>query len=148
MKPFTLTAVLRYRQQLEDGAVTKMTQAQRRLDNQKNLFNTAQREYQELLNALQHSQKDGIAIDELLRYESRISWLKQKKQHLAGEVDNAEKQVEQRRRIVVAKSRDKKVLEQLKARQNAAWQRYLDKKETAQLDEIAVLAHERKDHNS
>lgn len=148
MKPFTLTAVLRYRQQLEDAAVTKMTQAQRHLENQKILLNGTQREYQELLNTLQHSQESGIAIDEFLRYESRLNWLKQKKQKLAGEVESAEKKVEQRRRIVVAKSRDKKVLEQLKARQNSAWQRYLDKKETAQLDEIAVLAHERKDQNS
>lgn len=148
MKPFTLTAVLRYRQQLEDAAVTKMTQAQRHLENQERLFHTAQKEYQELLSALQLSQKGGMAIEEFLRYESRLNWLKQKQQKLAGEVDSAEKKVEQRRRIVVAKSRDKKVLEQLKARQNSAWQRYLDKKETAQLDEIAVLAHERKNHNS
>lgn len=148
MKPFKLTAVLRYRQQLEDAAVTKMTQAQRHLENQKKLLENVQGEYQELLNDLQQSQTNGIAIDELLRYESRLDWLQQKRHKLAGEVESAENKVEQRRRIVVAKSRDKKVLEQLKVRQNSAWQRYLDKKETAQLDEIAVLAHERKDQNT
>ncbi|MFN2354742.1 MAG: flagellar export protein FliJ [Desulfopila sp.] len=148
MKPFTLTTVLRYRQQLEDAAVTQMTQAQRHLEHQQRLLQQVQSEYRELLDSLQHKQANGIAIDELLRYESWLDRLKQKNHELAGEVESAEKKVEQRRRIVVAKSRDKKVLEQLKVRQNSAWQRYLDKKETAQLDEIAVLAHERKDQNS
>jgi len=39
------------------------------------------------------------------------------------------------------KAKDRQVMEKLKERQNADWQQYLNKKEAAMLDEIAIIFH-------
>lgn len=144
MKPFALDTVLRYRQQLEDSAVTKLIEAQKAMELKKANLHQADIEYQDTLRNYGKLQRLGIGIDDLLRYETRLEWLQRKKKKLSDELHSAQLKVERRRQIVVAKSRDKKVLDQLKEKQNTAWKKYQDKKETAQLDEMAILGHERK----
>jgi flagellar FliJ protein len=45
--------------------------------------------------------------------------------------------------MLIKRSKERKVMEKLKTRQNQAWRAHLDKKEAAMLDEIAVIFHER-----
>ena len=45
---------------------------------------------------------------------------------------------------LVKTSKDRKIMEKLREQQNAAHAKYLEKKESGMLDEIAVLAHARK----
>ena len=47
------------------------------------------------------------------------------------------------RENTIKRSKERKVMEKLKEKQNATWQQYLNKKEAALLDEIAVIFHER-----
>ena len=53
-------------------------------------------------------------------------------------------QVEQKRQVLVKASTDRRILEKLRDQQNANYRQYLDRKETAMLDEIAILSHERR----
>jgi flagellar export protein FliJ len=51
--------------------------------------------------------------------------------------------VESKRSNLITKSRDHKVLQALKEKQNKTWTKYLEKKESNMLDEIAILHHTR-----
>jgi flagellar FliJ protein len=147
MKPFNLSTVLDYRQQLEDTAVIKLTEAQHELVNKQCVLAKTEEEYQNLLQTYKRKQEKGMSIADLLNYENRLVWLKEKKIADSKEVVLAGEKVERKRQIVVSRSRDKKALEQLKTRQDRAWKQYIDKKETAYLDEISVIAHLRKKQN-
>ncbi len=147
MKPFTLSAVLKYRQQLEDTAVIRLTEAQHEMENKQIILDNVEKEYQNLLKTYKRIQEKGMSIADLLNYENRLIWLKEKKLEFSKEVDRARDKVERKRQIVVTKSREKKALEQLKERQDKAWKLHIDKKETAYLDEISVISHLRKGQN-
>lgn len=147
MKPFNLSTVLNYRQQLEDTAVIKLTEAQHEMVNKQLVLAKTEEEYQNLLQTYNRKQEKGMSIADMLNYENRLVWLKEKKIADTKEVVFAQEKVERKRQIVVSRSRDKKALEQLKTRQDKAWQIHIDKKETAYLDEISVIAHLRKKQN-
>ncbi len=42
---------------------------------------------------------------------------------------------------LLKKSRERQVMKKLKEKQNTAWKQYLNKKEAAMLDEIAIIYH-------
>lgn len=144
MKPFSLHSVLQYRQRLEDTAVTRLIDAQQQLAEKESIFTKTRNEYSAILRAYERMQNQGINIEDLLRYEEHLAWLQERINHLSSECDSARQNVEQKRKVVISRSRDKKVLEQLQIRQDGAYRKYLAKKETGLLDEMAVLAHERK----
>ncbi|HKJ65340.1 MAG TPA: flagellar export protein FliJ [Desulfopila sp.] len=144
MKPFTLTSVLRYRQQLEDTAAIRLAKAQRELQQKDEEFKQVEEQYSSLLSKLEEDQSLGMTVDTLLRYENHIDWLKQRKNELASQLEAARENVRKKRDIAIDRSRDRQALEKLKEKQDNAWNRYIEKKEAAQLDEIAVLTHERK----
>ena len=147
MKPFTLSTVLKYRQQLEDTAVIKLMEAQQEMEGKLALLAKTENEYHTLLQSYSKIQERGMSIADLLGYENRLVWLKEKKATYSRDVDLAKEKVERKRQIVVSRSRDKKALEQLKTHQDKAWQQHIEKKETAYLDEISVIAHLRKEQN-
>lgn len=144
MKPFSLHSVLRYRQRLEDTAVTRLNDARHQLAEKESILTKAQHEYSLNLKAYQKMQRQGIIIEDLLRYEQHLVVLQEKVDNLSTECESARQNVEQKRKVVIGRSKDKKVLEQLQLRQDRAYEKYLAKKETSLLDEMAVLAHERK----
>jgi flagellar FliJ protein len=141
MKPFSLSAVLKYRKQLENSAATKLAQAQLEMRCKQDEADELERRYSTFLTGLAAAQAGGMTIEDLLQYENHLTWLEEQKKKLAGELISATQKVLQKRRIVVDRSRDKKILEKLKMKQNSEWRRYLEKKEATQLDEIAVLSH-------
>ena len=144
MKPFTLTPVLRYRQQLEETAALRLAKAQREMQQKREQSEQLEAQYSRLLSKLEEDQSAGISVDNLLRYENHIDWLKQRKDELAAQLKAARENVRKKRDIAIGRSRDRQVLEKLKEKQNRAWNLYIEKKEAAQLDEIAVLSHEPK----
>ncbi len=145
MKPFSLTTVLKYRQQLEDTAATRLVIAQRKLDEALSQYKELEAEQSHLITALKAGQIDGMRIEDLVRYEDRLFWLEGQVKKAFQKLTLAKDKVKKERENVLRRSREKKVLEQLKEKQDKNWKQYLDKKEMAQLDEIAVLSHERKE---
>jgi len=148
MKPFELESVLKYRKQLENTAATKLASAQRMHQHAKNKYDEAHKEFIQIENELMQSQEVGIDVDELLRYQHRLSWMRSNLRELNNELQKTIKNVAKEREEVIKRSRDKKALEQLKEKQNKAYLLYMDKKESSQLDEMAVLSYDRKKNES
>jgi len=144
MKPFTMHAVLKYRRQLEDTARQELYRA---LEAEARLQETllrAEGELAGLYAGLQHDKEQGTTVDRLLLFDNRIDLVKQQVQARRNELKKQQVQVANKRQQLVKASKGKKVMEKLQEQQNAAYAKFLEKKELVMLDEIAVLSHERK----
>jgi flagellar protein FliJ len=144
MQPFTMHAVLKYRRQLEEVALQALHQAlaaEARL--QEALFQ-AEAELADLHTGLQRDKEQGTTVDRLLLFENRIELIKQLVETRQSDLEKQQTQVASKRQQLLKASKGRKIMEKLKEQQNAAYAKYLEKKELGMLDEIAVLSHERK----
>jgi flagellar FliJ protein len=143
MKPFSLEHVLDYRVQLEKLALNRFYAAKKVWEKARQEFQHKEHAFKAMIEDLAQRQSLGMDIGEMIRYEERIELLKNELNDLRIRLAEKEKIVQREREIALQKSKERKVMEKLKERQNAAWRRYLDKKEAAVLDEIAVIFHNR-----
>lgn len=144
MKPFTMHAVLKYRHQLEDVALQSLHQA---LEVEARLHEAllqAEAELTELYSGLQQDKNQGTTVDRLLLFDNRIELVKQQVELRRNDLEKQQIQVANKRQQLVKASKGRKIMEKLQEQQNAAYAKYLEKKELGMLDEIAVLSHERK----
>ncbi len=143
MKPFTLESVLSYRVQLEKIAKNRLFEAEKkraeillRVKEKENLLGN-------LITNLAKRQSEGMDVVEMIRYEEKIEVEKKILMKLNNTLAERNTEVIKERENLLIKSKERKVMEKLKEKQNAAWQQFLNKKEAAMLDEIAVIFHER-----
>lgn len=144
MKPFTLGAVLKYRKQLEDLATQRLHQA---LEAEARLHEALlqdQKELAELYDNLQTDKEQGTTVDRLILFGHRIDLVNEQVTRRQNELEKQRIQVANKKQQLVKASKDRKIMEKLREQQNAAYEKYLEKKEAGMLDEIAVLAHARK----
>ena len=142
-KPFTMDTVLKVRKREEDLAQQKFMQA---MDLQRNAENTlafAKEKQQSIITMLAKKQQEGILATELSRFEDKIEFNYTHIESLRQSVEEKKKISEKKRQALVKKSQEYNVLKTLKEQQNRAWNKYLEKKEAAMLDEIAILHHNR-----
>jgi flagellar FliJ protein len=144
MKPFTMHAVLKYRHQLEDAALQSLHQALEVEARLQEALLQAEAELTELYSGLQHDKNQGTTVDRLLLFDNRIELVKQQVELRYNDLEKQQVQVANRRQQLVKASKGRKIMEKLQEQQNAAYAKYLEKKELGMLDEIAVLSHERK----
>jgi flagellar FliJ protein len=144
MKPFTMHAVLKYRQQLEDVARQKLYQALEVEARMHEALLQIKAELAELYNSLQKDKEQGTTVDRLILFDHRIELVKELAALRHNELEKQQVQVAKKRQQLVKASKDRKIMEKLREQQNAAYAQYLEKKETIMLDEIAVLSYARK----
>lgn len=144
MKPFALGAVLKYRKQLEDMARQQLHQAVEAEVRLVEALNAVQEDLAGLYTGLAADQERGTTVDRLILYDYRIALVKEQMQLRKKELQKQQVQVEKMRQALVKASKNRKVMEKLREQQTAAYKKYLEKKESNMLDEIAVLSHERK----
>jgi flagellar FliJ protein len=144
MKPFTLDAVLKYRKQLEDMATQRLHQAIEVEARLHEALLQVQKELAELYDSLQTDKERGTTVDRLILFNYRIDLVNEQALRGQKELEKQQVQVANKRQQLVKASKDRKIMEKLREQQNAAYAKYLEKKETGMLDEIAVLAHARK----
>jgi flagellar FliJ protein len=144
MKPFALGAVLKYRKQLEDMARQQLHQAVEAEMRLIEALNAVQENLAELYAGLAADQERGTTVDRLILYDHRIALVKEQMHLRKKELQKQQVQVEKKRQALVKASKNRKVMEKLREQQTAAYKKYLEKKESNMLDEIAVLSHERK----
>jgi len=144
MKPFSLHAVLKYRQQLEDMARQRLYQALEVEARLQEAQLKVDAELAELYRDLQQDQKQGTTVDRLILFDHRIELVKEEAVRRQTELDKQKIQVEKKRQQLIKTSKEKKIMEKIREQQNAAYAKYLEKKEAGMLDEIAVLSHARK----
>ncbi len=143
MKPFTMHAVLNYRQQLEDMARQKLAQAIEVEARLNAALLQAQEELTELHQSLQRDQEGGISVDRLILFDHRIELVKEHIVHRKEKLENQQALVAKNRQQLIRTSKERKIMEKLREQQNAAYAKFLEKKESGMLDEIAVLSHAR-----
>ncbi len=145
MKPFTLDNVLAYRRRLEDIAHHRFLEAQkvhRQVEKKLAEENTV---LAKLAARSEHLQSAGMEITELIRYEERILQVKANTRAIAKTLAEKAEMVLRERQNLINRANERQIMERLKERQNKAWTAFLDKKETAMLDEIALLRHDPQD---
>ena len=144
MKPFTMHAVLKYRHQLEDVALQSLHQALEVEARLQEALLQAEAELTELYSGLQHDKNQGTTVDRLLLFDNRIELVKQQVELRHNDLEKQQVQVANKRQQLIKASKGRKIMQKLQEQQNAAYAKYLEKKELGMLDEIAVLSHERK----
>jgi len=137
-------AVLKYRRQLEDSARQGLYQALEVEARLQAMLFQAEEELTGLYTSLQLDKEQGTTVDRLLLFEHRIDLVKQQVETRRNDLEKQQVQVAQKRQQLVNASKGRKVMEKLQEQQNAAFAKFLEKKELGMLDEIAVLSHERK----
>lgn len=140
-KPFTLDTVLNYRKRLEDVAKNRFFEAKRihaiireKLVSEKNILSTVILECEEL-------QINGVEITKLILFEEKISTSQKNILAIEKNIQEKAKLVDQEKANLLMRSREYQVMERLKVEQNDSWRQYLDKKEAAMLDEVAIMRH-------
>jgi flagellar protein FliJ len=143
MKPFTLDTVLQHRKSLEDQAAHLLVKAQEEEKSVQLLLNKEEEVLKVLINTLAHEQTLGIEVVKLARFEQRIILINKQIQALQTLLQKKKEGTNRAHEHLIAKSKDRKIMETLQQKQDEAWRHYLNKKETTALDEIAVIFHNR-----
>lgn len=139
-----MDSVLSYRKRQESIAQEKLVVAELAVTQALERLNHKKSEIQELTRALGKKQEIGIMAMEIGRYENKIELGRVEIQQLE-KIFQEKKDIAIRTRLrLLEKVKDHKALKTLKEQQNKSWRQYLDKKETAMLDEVAILHHDRK----
>jgi flagellar protein FliJ len=144
MKPFTLENVLAYRKRLEDIAQNRFFEAKK---NQQQVEKKLAEENGILADLTENSerlQSEGIAITDLIRYEERILQVNANIRAIAKTLAEKNDIVAQEQRNLINRAKERQMMERLKTQQNNAWKTFLNKQETAMLDEIALNHHDSK----
>ena len=141
MKPFTLETVLSYRQRLEDIAKNNLAKARQAEESAQAQLADQQRNYEKLVALIDRVQREGIGISELIHHEDHLTYVKNRIVAIEKDLKKKREHVSRTRQELLRKSRERQVMEKLKERQNSAWKQYLNKKEAAILDEIAIIFH-------
>jgi len=142
MKPFGLEVVLEYRKRLEELAQQRFFQAQKIRNTIEQKLLEEQQLLAQLIATVTDKQQEGINIMDLIFFEERITFVQNNIRNIETYLAEKTEIVLQEHKRLVAKSKERQIMEKLKQQQNSAWQKYLDKKEAAMLDEIAVIKHE------
>ncbi len=142
MKPFTLENVLSYRKRLEDIAQYRFSEAQKVQQQVEQILADENKILAELSRRSEHLQVEGVNITELIRYEERILQVKANVKAIVKTLAEKTEIVLRERQNLINRAKERQIMERLKERQNKAWTAFLNKKETAMLDEIAILHHD------
>ena len=143
MKTFSLETVLKYRKRLEDIAKNRLHEAQTAMQRVRERLETEEQLYAELMATVDRRQFEGIDILDLIRYEEQIQFSKNRITAIRKTLEEKTARFVEERDNLIKRSKERKVMDKLKTKQNQAWREHLDKKEAAMLDEIAVIFHER-----
>jgi len=143
MKPFTLDAVLQHRKSLEDQVAYQLVKAREEARDAQRQLNEEKEILTFLVETMAREQTLGIEVVKLAQFEQRIILIGKQVQALQALLQKKQEAVNRAQKYLIAKSKDRKIMETLQQKQDEAWQQYLNKKETATLDEIAVIFHNR-----
>lgn len=143
MKPFALDTVLKHRKNLEEQAIYRLVKAREE-------ENEALRQLQEdesilatLLETFTREQSQGIEVVRLTWFEQRIPLIDQQVAAARLLLQKKKEGAQRAQELLIRKSKERKIMETLQQKQDASWRQYLNQKETATLDEVAVIFHNR-----
>jgi len=143
MKPFSLVTVLKHRKSLEDQAIYRLAKAREEESRAQQQLADEEKILAALIDTLTHEQAIGIEVVKLARFEQRIILLEKQIVTLRTILHQKKEEVSRAQNHLISRSKDRKIMETLQQKQDEAWRLFLKQKETATLDEIAVIFHNR-----
>jgi flagellar export protein FliJ len=142
MKPFSLDNVLAYRKRLADLAHQRFLEACNVHRQVELRLAEETLRFEELSKESERRQRQGMAIIDLIRFEERIMQVQANIAAIAKNLQEKALLVVKEQQQLARRVKEQQIMERLKERQNRAWAAYLEKKETATLDEIAILRYD------
>ncbi|MFW5901415.1 MAG: flagellar export protein FliJ [Thermodesulfobacteriota bacterium] len=139
MKPFKLQTVLDYRKRCEDAAQKRLIESEEKRSAALADWRAAEAEVVRLLEELKASKQNDVRIPELLMYEECIAFQRREAADLEKKLAEADEAVKARRAELVAARQEKRALELLKEKREAAERQRRDYQENKFLDEMAVI---------
>ena len=139
MKPFTLHTVLKHRKRLKDEARDRFQRAQNQLRNRQKLLQEKEIEYEALLALKKEKEAEGITVGDHIIIHNRLGLVEIELSEFQAQVRKQSESVVYERKNLISKSKEERVLQKLKERQNSEYRRFINKKEAAYLDEISTL---------
>lgn len=146
MKPFAFHTVLTYRKRLEDNARQRLADAKKAVDAVEQKLREEQQALAALIAKKERLQEEGINIMDLILYEERINRAQANIRAIEKNLLDKNEIMQREQQHLLSRAKDRRIMERLKERQDIAWQGYLDKKELAMLDEIAITRHDPDKH--
>jgi flagellar FliJ protein len=135
---FKLQTVLNYRQSLEDQAQQVLsTTLQRQSEFDLKLQQQQQNLYQ-YDRELKQRQQEGLTVAEMDLYESQIQHCRHLIKEIQSHLQQLEQQITVERTELLHAARERRVMEKLKDKQEAAYQQELSHQERVMLDEISL----------
>lgn len=141
MKPFAFHTVLAYRKRLEDIAQQRLAEARKIRDAVQQKLREEKNNLSLLIETTDSLQTEGVNITELVRYEEQILRVKSNVAAIEKNFSDKAEIVRKEQQNLLRRAKDRQIMERLKEHQDTAWKSYLDKKEIAMLDEIAIIRH-------
>lgn len=141
MKPFTLHTVLEHRKRQENLAQHRLFEAKKIRQIIADKLELEVNSHRTLIAEAEMKKQEGIEIVALIRIEDKINAIGENIRAIRKNLEDKEKTVELEQANLLVRSKERKVMERLKEEQNRNWQNYLNKKEAAMLDEIAIIRH-------
>ncbi|MDD3731967.1 MAG: flagellar export protein FliJ [candidate division Zixibacteria bacterium] len=135
---YRLETLLKVKTQIEKEKQREHAEALRKTYEQKELLNKIDRRRQDNLERQRHSLQGAISVVDMLLYTRYL--LKLKKETMAGNelLRGLQRTAEGKRQALVKASREKKIYEKLKERQQIKYNERVEKSEKKELDEIAT----------
>ncbi|MEX0776175.1 MAG: flagellar export protein FliJ [Phycisphaeraceae bacterium] len=140
---FKFQTVLRHRQIVEDQAQRELAQVMRQrmiLMNQLRSMQDSIRQSKHDLGASLVGQVSMAQVGDFARYSGQVT---QRAQQLVTGMASVEQRIVTARDKLLTATRARKAMELLRDRQHQEWKRQQDRRETAELDELAVQGHAR-----
>jgi len=135
--------VLNYRKQIEQISQHGYFKSLEQEEVLKQQVRALHAENLSLLQAIGEIRSGQAAFDRLPLFEDRLFFIRQQEVIIKKNLEKQRQKTTLLRKKLLRASQKKKMLEQLKDRQNKAYQQFLNAKEAKILDEIAVLFHKR-----
>jgi flagellar FliJ protein len=143
MKPFRLHTVLSYRRTLENRAQERLVRAREEVDRVLREMELEQERLREMCQDFEDRKRQGMSVREVLVYQNHLRRVRNEIACREEELQSAREDMARREGELHRASRDRKLLEKLKEKQDARYLQYLEDKEKKELDEVAVLFHEK-----
>lgn len=141
MKPFTLHTVLEHRKRQESIAQNRLFEARKIRQIVAAKLETEMQNRHAIIAEAEIEKQEGIEIVALIRIEDKINAIGENIKAIRKNLEEKDKIIESEHANLLMCAKERKVMERLKEEQNRNWQDYLNKKEAAMLDEIAIIRH-------
>ena len=143
MKKFKLDPVLNYRKMLENVECQKLSEVQVEKRKLLNAIDETRKKLENFYHNLEKRRNEGILVQELRMLEGNVQHHLEIFENLTKKLGQMEKKVEEQQKHLKDARRNKKLLENLKEKFVEKEKGLLQRKEQAEIDEIAVLFHKR-----